>query len=88
MRSALRLKCFWAKWRGVEKCSGRDSQFHWVVDVVAPGGLERSVVVALLLSLTRDVANAEFRLGHFDCCSLEHGRFVEVNSMEVESSWS
>lgn len=22
LRSAFRLKCFWAKWRGVEKCSG------------------------------------------------------------------
>jgi hypothetical protein len=38
------------------------------------------VVAGLLISLTRDVANAELCLGHFDCCLLEHERFVGVKS--------
>jgi hypothetical protein len=48
--------------------------------MVALGGLERCVVAGLLISLTRDVANAELCLGHFDCCLLEHERFVGVKS--------
>jgi hypothetical protein len=64
-----------------------ESQLHWVVDVVALRGRERSVVVALLLSLTRDVTDAELCLGHFGGCSLEH-RLMGVKSVGVESRWS
>jgi hypothetical protein len=74
IRSALRLKCFWAKCRGVEKCSG---------DLRVSLNTCRCVVAGLLGSLTRDVAYAELCLGHCDGCSLEHERLVGVE-VEVE----
>jgi hypothetical protein len=75
IRSALRAKCFWAKWSGVEKCSiVQRVNFGLTGSSFGEGWRSFGWRHPRLVSRTRDVANTELCLGHFDGCSLEHER--------------